>query len=75
MLGESARQIKGGTVELVGSPGGGGSPGTALWSPSWLLTQNLATWEENGYFFPCITFLAFVLFVFKPTIFSPTVSK
>lgn len=24
MLGESAQQIKGGTVELVGSPGGGG---------------------------------------------------
>lgn len=64
MLGASARQIKGGTVELVGSPGGGGSPGTALWSPSWLLTQNLATWEENGYFFPSALLFWLLFFLF-----------
>lgn len=42
------------------------------------LTQNLATWEENGYFFPALHyfhgFCSFDFFIFETTI-SPRVSK
>lgn len=62
MLGESARQIKGGTVELVGSPGGGGSPATAT------LVTILAANSKSGHlgrkwiFFPLSALLFWLLF-------------
>lgn len=43
------------------------------WAPSWLLTQNLATWEENGSFFPSLHyffgFCSFFFIIFETTIF------
>lgn len=57
---------KGGTLNCWGVPGGGRKWGL-YWAPCRLpnlLAQNLATWEENVYFFPLlsITILGFVLF-------------
>lgn len=79
MLGESAKQIQGGTVELVGSPGGGGGRPAAQTLVAILaansLIQNLATWEENGCVFPSLHyffgFCSLHSFIFNPTIFSP----
>lgn len=65
MLGESAKPIQGGTVELVGSPGGGGAGQRhRRRSPSWLLTRSLKIWplgKKTDVFSPLrVTFLGFV---------------
>lgn len=71
---------KGGTLNCWGVPGGG-----RMWGLCWvphrllnLLAQNLATWEENVYFFPpsqhhYFGFCSFFFNFFFPTIFIPHV--
>lgn len=80
LLGAGGTGRKGGTLNCWGVPGGGRTWGLR-WVPRRLLNplaQNLATWEENVYFFPpllSITILGFVLFYsfifLKPPSLSP----
>lgn len=72
---------KGGTLNCWGVPGGGRKWGLR-WAPCQLLNplaQNLATWEENVYFFPpsqhhYLGFILFYCFIFlKPPSLIPHV--